>query len=82
MGENIVDPSTPLSEVWTHISEYARDGLSCPACGQHTQIYWRTINAGQAASVVRLYRMHLKAPFCWVHLPSAIGRRSAEEAKL
>lgn len=74
--------STTLTEVWEHIRQYAESGCRCPGCGQHVQIYWRSINAGQAASVVRLYRLHLKQPWAWVHLPTAIGRRSAEEAKL
>lgn len=77
-----MDPRTTLSAVWAHISRHADNGLHCPACGQYVQKYWRSINAGQAASAVRMLRLHNQSPGRWVHLPTEIGRRSAEEAKL
>lgn len=73
---------TPLREVREHINRHAEDGLACPACEQHVQVYWRPINSGMAASAVRMLRRHLASPGVWIHIPSEIGRRSAEESKL
>ena len=73
---------TQLGTVWAWIRSHADKGVQCPACGQRVQVYWRSINAGMAYSAVKLYRIHQASPWRWVHLPSEIGRRSAEEAKL
>lgn len=79
---------TPLRKVREHINKHAADGLECPACEQHVQIYWRTINAGMAASTVRMLRLHNLdiargvRERRFIYLPQEIGRRSAEEAKL
>jgi hypothetical protein len=78
----MMNEDTPLGEAWKHIRENAKDGLKCPACEQHVQIYWRPINSGMAASAVRMLRKHLVNPGGWIHNPSEIGRRSAEESKL
>lgn len=75
-------PETPLMSVWNWIRERAEKGDKCPACGQRFQVYWRTINAGMAVSAIKLYRLHCETPWRWVHLPTEVGRISAEESKL
>lgn len=77
-----VSQVTPLFAVQELIDQHADEGLRCPACHQHVQRYWRTINAGMAASVVRMLRLHNEDPGRFIHLPSEVGRRSAEEGKL
>lgn len=82
LANNHMNPSTPLSDIQSYIDEHVDDGLKCPACCQHVQAYWRTINAGMAVSAVRMLRLHNQAPGQFIHVPSEIGRRSAEEGKL
>jgi hypothetical protein len=68
--------------------EYARkwlrdrveDGATCPCCKQLAKVYHRKINAGQARSLIRMYRADPARGY--VHLPTVVGSRSREEAKL
>src|SRR4051812_42949405 len=54
-------------------------GASCPLCGQHAKLYRRKVNAGMAASLVKMYRINKTD---WVHVPTSIGAKSREEGKL
>ncbi len=71
-----------LSEARAWLRERVNEGARCPCCTQWSQCYWRSINAGMAVGAVRLYRWQLSHPGEFAHLPSVVGRRSAEEAKL
>lgn len=72
----------PLKQARDELREQAETGGRCPCCSQWAQVYYRTINAGMAAGVVGLYRWALAHPGEFAHLPTVLGRRSAEEAKL
>lgn len=54
-------------------------GVACPCCTQRVQLYRRTINAGMAVSLIKMYRA---AGRDWQHVPTTVGRMSAEEGKL
>lgn len=54
-------------------------GTTCPCCTQRVQLYRRTINTGQAVSLIKMYRA---AGRDWQHVPTTVGRQSAEEGKL
>lgn len=56
-------------------------GARCPCCSQMAKVYRRTINTGMARSLIAMY-LHGQDRQSWVHLPTVIGRRSAEEGKL
>jgi hypothetical protein len=69
-------------EITEWVRDHAPDGDRCPTCGQWAQLYYRTINSGMAYSAVRLLHLNRERPGAFHHLPSAVGRRSAEETKL
>lgn len=71
-----------LHEARQWLRERVNDGVRCPCCTQHAQVYWRSINSGMAVGAVTLYRWQLAHPGQFAHLPTVLGRRSAEEAKL
>lgn len=57
-----------------------KGGTTCPACGQHAQQYRRTINRGMVIGLAKLYAaVGVNRP---AHLPTVVGRASAEESKL
>jgi hypothetical protein len=56
-----------------------RDGAKCPCCSQWAQIYRRTINSGMAHSLIVMYQ---ESETDWCHVPTVVGGRSREEAKL
>ena len=70
-----------LSEARAFVSDRLDDGLTCPCCDQHAQVYRRRINRGQAESLIRLYALCAQSPNGWVHV-SVLGARSREEGKL
>lgn len=75
------DRSLDAAKMWLH--QRLNEGARCPCCDQHAQVYWRTLNSGMAIGAIRLWRWHQKnGNDQYAHLPSVIGRRSAEEAKL
>src|SRR3954471_2049123 len=56
-----------------------KKGAKCPLCAQHAKMYSRKVNAGMAASLIRMYRINKTG---WVHVPTSVGARSREEGKL
>lgn len=62
---------------WLRNMVYA-GGARCPLCEQHAKVYKRTINSGQAQSLIRIHRMVGQG---WIHV-SLIGAKSREEGKL
>lgn len=73
---------TTVRQARDWLRERLEDGTECPCCRQHVQVYYRQINSGMAFGAVQLLRAHNREPFEFVHLPTVIGRRSAEESKL
>jgi hypothetical protein len=55
------------------------EGMNCPCCTQRVDIYERTLNSGMARSLITMYRAAGKE---WQHIPTTVGGRSREEAKL
>lgn len=72
-------PQASLAQVRAWLRMKRDDGVACPACDQHVQVYRRKINAGMARSLMMMYRVGARD---WVHVPSEIGARSREEGKL
>ena len=72
----------PLKEARDWLRERLGNGARCPCCTQMAKVYWRPINTGMAQSAIRLYRWQREHPGQFAHLPTVLGRRSAEEAKL
>lgn len=68
-----------LEEAKQILREGLSKGVNCPCCTQRVQLYRRTINAGMAMSLIRMYRA---AGRDWQHVPTTVGRMSAEEGKL
>ena len=64
------------------LRKLVNDGVRCPCCTQWAQVYYRTINSGMAIGAIRLYRWQQDHPGEFAHLPTIVGRRSSEEAKL
>lgn len=56
-------------------------GDTCPCCGQMAKIYRRTINAGIATSLIKMFKASGGDGTAWIHLPSQIGSKSREEGK-
>lgn len=71
-----------LKEARDWLRERIDTGERCPCCTQRAQVYWRSINTGMAVGVIGLYLWQQKHPGEFAHLPTVLGRRSAEEAKL
>lgn len=88
MGEDVsndlyADPeTTTLAEAWKVIEAHAEDGLHCLLCGQPVQIYWRPITCEMAASLIRFYRWDKEHYDEFVHLPTLLRRKQADETKL
>lgn len=72
-------PDTPLVQIQAWVQAKLRDGVVCPACGQHAKVYKRKVNAGMARSLIWMYQA---GGTSFIHLPTAIGSRSREEGKL
>lgn len=68
-----------LQEARDLLREQWGKGVACPCCTQWVQLYRRTINAAMAVSLIKMYRA---AGRDWQHVPTTVGRMSAEEGKL
>lgn len=53
--------------------EQLQDGKQtiCPCCDRHAQIYHRALNGGQAAQIIKLYR--LGGQYGWIHSSAVAG---------
>lgn len=51
----------------------------CPCCDQFVKLYRRKLNAGMAVSLVKLFR---SVGTSYAHVPSTVGRESADQALL
>lgn len=57
----------------------AGESSTCPCCDQFVKLYRRKLNAGMAHSLVVLWK-HARSHF--VHVPTVVGRESADQALL
>jgi hypothetical protein len=57
-------------------------GAHCPCCNQYAKVYKRQINAEMAHSLGKMYVAGLHAEDGWVHLPTVLQRKQADETKL
>lgn len=74
------DAQDPLGHARAWLRDRVEDGATCPCCKQLAKVYRRKINSGQARSLIRMYRADPARGY--VHLPTVVGSRSREEAKL
>lgn len=68
-----------VAAVRSHVMHNLDKGVTCPGCHQHAQAYKRKLNAGQAKSLIDMYRAGGKG---WVDVTEVTDRRSREEGKL
>lgn len=82
MTEPTDDPfvDTTLLEARAWLLRQLDNGARCPCCSQLAKIYRRKINSGMARSLIAMYRAD--PDLGWMHVPTVIGRQSAEEGKL
>ncbi len=78
LRERFPDEMT-LGEARDIVKRELREGLKCPTCTQFAKVYRRKLNSGMAVSLIRMWRA---AGTEWQHVPTTVGRRSAEEGKL
>ena len=71
--------TTTLDEARQFLRLNWDDGTDCPCCTQRVQRYRRKLNSGMAWALVVLYR---EAGTDWAHLPTVLGKKQADEAKL
>lgn len=69
----------PLAQAQSILRTMVDDGANCPCCTQLAKVYKRKVNAGMARSLIVMFRA---AGLEWQHVPTTVGRKSAEEGKL
>lgn len=74
-----ITPETPLRHVQDYMKANLPKGVSCPACGQSAKIYNRPLNQNMARGLIAMYQA---GELNWVHMPTVLGGKSREEAKL
>lgn len=79
---NNFSPNATLAQMRVWLRRHAKDGVKCPLCTQHVQVYRRKINAGMARSLIAMYLAGNRDALDWIHVPTQIGARSREEGKL
>ncbi len=68
-----------LAQARDLLRELVVEGVHCPCCTRYAKVYKRTINSGMAQSLIVMYRTN---GLQWQHVPTTVGRSSAEEGKL
>jgi hypothetical protein len=59
------------------------ESVRCPCCDQNAKVYRRTIHAGMAAQLIRIYKAGLNAPDGWVSVDEIYSHgASGDYAKL
>lgn len=71
--------TVPISRARRHLADALVEGATCPVCGQHAQLYRRTLHKTMADQLVRVYRRHGTDRF---HAPTALGTHGGDFAKL
>ena len=69
-----------LREAKNLLREAVYDGAECPCCTQYAKVYKRTINSQMAQTLITMHRAQTGDE--WLHLPTLLGRKQADEAKL
>lgn len=62
-----------LGEAREKLRTMVEDGADCPCCSQRAKVYKRRLNAGMAASLVKLWRATGRQPGVFWHGPSLPG---------
>lgn len=70
---------TSLRDAKAWLKARLREGAACPLCDQHAQMYRRKITSTMAQAMIQLWRA---AGTDWAHLPTVVGAKRADEAKL
>jgi hypothetical protein len=68
-----------LDEARAWLRDRVDEGERCPCCTQRAQVYRRKITSASAWALVKLYR---ERGLDWGHLPTILGRKQADEAKM
>lgn len=81
-----VAPTVPHGAVrqalWNRIRHKPGTTEDCPTCGQTVCVRRRPLNAGQARSMIKLYRLDPDGTGKFFHLPTHVGSKDREEGKL
>lgn len=81
-----VDPNTPHHRVrqilWDAIKDKPNTKEDCPTCGKAVCVRRRPMNAGQGRSMIRLYQLDPEGAGEFFHIPTLVGSKDREEAKL
>jgi len=89
-GEGLFDSPT-LAQAKTDLWADLRAGTTCPCCGQYAKMYRRTLNAQMVRVLTQMWHCtHSPAAAWrgradvdgWVHLPTLLFHRHADEAKM
>lgn len=73
-----MNDDTTLGEAKQWLFEHIREGVECPACTQHVQIYKRPLTSEMADILIKMYR---QSPSDWVYVPG-LGPRGGDYAKM
>ena len=75
---------TTIAEEKIRLRAEVHDGTTCGACGQFVKLYRRSINAGMAAALIRIYRASQDSPSTagWVDIREIPNVRGGDYAKL
>lgn len=61
--EKQITTESKLSEVREYLKQNYSSGCSCPACGQHVELYRRGLNSSMARALIIIFRVHRKLGF-------------------
>ena len=75
----ILPPDTSLAEAQAWLRERLEEGAPCPLCTQRAQKYRRKITGTSAAALIKMWRA---GGTDFVHVPTVLGRKQADEAKM
>ncbi|WP_179475358.1 hypothetical protein [Mycolicibacterium vinylchloridicum] len=75
---NLDPQKATIAEGIDYVADHIEEGVNCPVCDQHVQLYYRKLNAQMASVAIAMYRV---AGGDWVHIPSLQMLR-ADETKL
>lgn len=73
--EQNVDDETTLAGARSWVAGRLYDGVKCPCCDQHAQLYQRKLNSGIAHALILLYQAG--AGHMWVHKPTVLKGKGA-----
>lgn len=81
-GAGLVLDLTAASALKAGRGALGKDGISCPCCGQHVQVYRRSVYARMAECLLWLVKEHRARGLEWVSLKSGPVFRGGDNTKL